>query len=232
MLLAAQQAVDTTATSNTLTSVLLALFVVSLAIAAGFLARDILRQSEPDRADDPWTLARGIDTATEPPPRQSASQNVPRPPRDRPLKSEQALRQPHWYDKATTTFREHATSEITRIVEQLVDAGNRGDINAALSLYSRDYRSRFEREHHVDPESLYRMPAVSTDATTNVTRVDSITQVVVDPPNRVQALVSYATSDTAPVAPERYVFTFDHHDSQRWIIDSIDPVEATEGQSG
>ncbi|CAN5566131.1 hypothetical protein BH23CHL5_BH23CHL5_00930 [soil metagenome] len=227
MLLAAQQAVDTTATSNTLTSVLLAVFVVSLAITAGLLARDILRQSKPDISNDPWIQARGIETPAESSPHQTASPTVHRFPSDRPLRSESVLRQPHWYDQATTTFREHATSKITRIVEQLVNAGNRGDMNTALSLYSMDYRARFEREHQVVPESLGRFPPASADDSRKATWVDSVTQVVVDPSNRVHALVSYATADGAPVSPERYAFTFDH-DSQDWLIDSIESAETVE----
>lgn len=203
------------------TIALFALFIVALIVTAGLLLRDLLHH-EPEHIpySSSW-LPR--DPGDEERPPASAASHFPAgyPRTDAASPSGPTDRQqPAWFRQVMTTQQGDIAEGLGRSVDQLIEAGNRGDIRGGFSVHTPEYVARQQAAMALDPAALERMMRAAPRPVEHPVSVSSISEITVDPPNRATALVSYA-ADGDPPPPERFHFIYDQATGV-WLIDNIE----------
>jgi hypothetical protein len=225
MVAALIQARESSSDYDAATVALFVVFLLSLVVTSGLIIRDVLRVQQ--RRQDSPTLPQPPSEIPRVPAPFVDRQRVPIEPHPEPRPAVAAPVAEHsapaWISQAISSHRASVVLELTRTLEQLIDAGNAGDLRSGFACYTDTFLQRYQREHGLSAGDIERMISLTTVAAEHPISIAAIRDVVVDPPARAMATVDYRTGEGVARPPERYALVLDPQ-TNRWLIDFIEPA--------
>ena len=128
---------------------------------------------------------------------------------------------PAWLADTGVATTIDALASISRVVLDLVEAGNRGDLAAGFALYTDEFRERFRRNAGLDDALFEHLLACGVRPPHHQISIGSLKEITPRSNDVVEAVVTYE-SDDAPPPPERLRFVRDP--VKGWLIDDITTI--------
>jgi hypothetical protein len=131
-----------------------------------------------------------------------------------------------WYRNAIANQGAEAAAGVRATIDAMIDAAASGNLRQGFALYTSRLLADQQQSLGLDAAEFEQLLRSAATPPQRPISVQSIDEIVLDPPHRASAIVRYAPGDKGEGLAERIAFVLDP-ERRVWLIDAIEraPVD-------